>query len=249
MERKLGGTPLIIITILLSALGFFLRRSQLETAFDAIGVIPGSKMPLIWVMLLVVLVFAAVSFLLRKRKKYQALSSTRMLPLVGGCLAGALLIVGSVITMLSMEQKADLLVGLGGVLAALCWIAVSLLRHRGTKSPAALYLVPVLFLIVDLVCRFRLWTRDPVILDYCFDLFALIAAMCALIHLSGYCFDQGGRRITVFFALCGVFFSAVSMAGAPAAELLSYLGVTVWLLVQLWLLLRPMPRKPRGEEE
>ncbi len=249
MERKLGGVPVMIITIILAGLGFFLRRSQLQTAFDAIGVIPGSKMPLIWVTILVVLLFAAISFLLRKRKKYQTLSSTRMLPLVGGCLAGVLLAAGSIMSLLSMEQKADLIVGLGGILAALCWVVVSVLRHRGAKAHAALYLLPVLFLVVDLVCQFRLWTRDPVILDYCFDLLALIAAMCALIHLSGYCFDQGGRRITVFYALCGVFFSAVSMAGTPVAELLSYLGVAVWLLVQLWLLLRPMPRKPRGEEE
>lgn len=249
MERKLGGGPVILVTILLAGLGFFLRRSQLKTAFDAIGLIPGSKMTLIWVALFVVLLFAAISFLLRKRKKYQALSSIRMLPMVGGCLAGVLLLAGSVLTLLNMELKDDLFVGLGGVVAALCWIAVSVLRHRGTKAHAALYLLPALFLVVDLVCRFRIWTRDPVILDYCFDLFALIASMCALIHLSSYCFDQGGRRVTVFFSLCGVFFSAAAMAGASAAVLLGYLGVSVWLLVQVWLLLRPMPRKPRGEEE
>ena len=73
--------------------------------------------------------------------------------------------------------------------------------------------------------------------------------MCGLLHLSAYCFDQGARRITVFFALCGIYFSAVAMAGASAEMLLGYLAAAIWLLVQLWLLLRPMPRKPRGEEE
>ncbi len=249
MERKLSGVPVLIITMLLAGLGFFLRRSQLDTAFDAIGVIPDSKMPLIWVAVLVVLLFAAVSFLLRKRKKYQALSSTRVLPLAGGCLAGVLMAVSGVMLLISAAQKTDMLVGMGGVVTGLCWAAASVLRYRGARIHVALFLVPTVFLVVELICRFRFWTRDPVILDYCFDLFALIASMCALLHLSGYCFDQGGRRITVFYALCGVFFSAVAMAGAPVAELLGYLSMAVWLLVQLWLLLRPMPRKTRGEEE
>lgn len=249
MERKLGGVPMMIITIILAGLGFFLRRTQLQTAFDAIGVIPGSKMTLIWVSIFVVLLFAAMSFLLRKRRKYQSLASTRLLPLVGGCAAGVLLAVGSVLMLIADTQTMDLIIGLGGVVAAACWIGTSVLRYRGTKAHAVLYLVPVVVFVVVLVCRFRFWTRDPVILDYCFDLFALISSMCALLQLSGFCFDQGGRRVTVFFALCGVYFSAVAMAGAAAEVLLAYLAAAVWLLVQLWLLLRPMPRKPRGEEE
>ena len=55
MGRKLGGVPVMIMTIILAGLGFFLRRTQLQTAFDAIGVIPGSKMTLIWVSVLVLL--------------------------------------------------------------------------------------------------------------------------------------------------------------------------------------------------
>lgn len=247
MERKSGGVPVMIMTVILAGLGFFLRRAQLQTAFDEIGLIPGSKMPLIWVSIAVVLLFAVMSFLLRKRKKYQTLSSTRMLPLAGGCLAGGLLAVGSVLMLLAGSQKMDLLLGFSGVVAAACWIAVSVLRYRGTKAHTALYLLPTLFFVIELICRFRLWTRDPVILDYCFDLFALIAIMCALIHVAGFCLDQGARRLAVFYALCGIYFSAVSMAGAAVEVVLHYLAAVIWLLVQLWLLLRPMPRKPRGE--
>ena len=249
MERKLGGVPVMIMTIILAGLGFFLRHTQLQTAFDAIGVIPGSKMTLIWVSVFVVLLFVAMSFLLRNRKKYQSLASTRPLPLAGGCAAGILLAVDSVLLLIANSQKVDLVIGLGGVAAAACWIGVSVLRYRGAKAHAALYLVPVVFFVVELVCRFRFWTRDPVILDYCFDLLALISSMCGLLHLSAYCFDQGARRITVFFALCGIYFSAGAMAGASAEMLLGYLAAAIWLLVQLWLLLRPMPRKSRGEEE
>lgn len=241
---------MIAVTIILSVLGFFLRRSQLNTVFDAIGVIPGSKMPLVWVAIAAVILFAVLSFLLRGRKKYQALSSTRMLPMAGGVAAGLLMLVsGLIIGLSSTRTTTDLLIGLGSILTGLCWVGTSVLRHKGARIHPVLFLVPVAFFIVELVCRFRFWTRDPVILDYCFDLFALIASMCAMLHLSSYCFDQGSRRATVFFAYCGIFFSAVAMAGAPMSELLGYLAVALWLMVQLWLLLRPMPRKRRGEEE
>jgi len=86
-------------------------------------------------------------------------------------------------------------------------------------------------------------------LDYCYDLLALICTMCALFHLGGFCFDQGRRRSAVFFTMGGVFFNVVAMAGAPAAEALSYLAATLWLLVNLWLLLRPVSRRTASAAE
>lgn len=86
------------------------------------------------------------------------------------------------------------------------------------------------------------------ILDYCFDLLALICVMCASFHLGGFCFDAGRRRITAFFCGCGVIFGAVAMAGGMIRELCMTGGGMVWLLANLWLLLRPA-RKSRTEQE
>ena len=147
-----------------------------------------------------------------------------------------------------MTHKTDVLIVLGGVLTAACWAATAASRYQGKAANPAFFLIPTVFYVVDLVLRFRLWTRDPVILDYCYDLGAMICMMCALLHLGSYCFDKGARRLTTFFSLCGIFFSTAALAGAPFREAAGYMAGILWLLVNLWLLLRPASTRNKAEE-
>ena len=91
MEQKLRRTPVLILTVLLAAAAFLLRRNQLKTAFDEIGVIAGKGGLFIWVTAVVILLFALYAFFLRGRKKYNAISSRNVVPAVLSC-AAALLI-------------------------------------------------------------------------------------------------------------------------------------------------------------
>lgn len=238
MEQKLRRLPVMIGTLALSVVAFFLRRSQLNNAFDEIGVIAGKGHGMIWFTAVAVVLFAVFAWFLRGRKKYSSISS-RWTPLfVGSCVAAALLAVGSILR-LRGNGTTGIVIALGGIITAVCWVLTALGRYQARRAHGALFLLPAVFYVVDLVMQFRLWTKDPVILDYCYDLFALICTMCAVLQLGGYCFDKGSRRITVFFTMCGIFFSAAAMAGASAPYVLSDLAAALWLLVNLWLLLRP----------
>lgn len=249
MEQKMCRLPVMIATAALAVAGFFLRQHQLKTAFDAIGVIPGAGRTFSWITVAVVVLFAVYTWFLRSRKKYAAISSRWMPLFVVSCAAAALLLLGSILQLGAPVQKSALVIAAGGIVTAVCWVMTALSRYQAKAAHGALFLLPAVFYVVDLVLRFRLWTRDPVILDYCYDLLALICTMCALFHLGGFCFDQGRRRSAVFFTMGGVFFNVVAMAGAPAAEALSYLAATLWLLVNLWLLLRPVSRRTASAEE
>ena len=92
---------------------------------------------------------------------------------------------------------------------------------------------------MELLVKFRGWGNDPVVLDYCFELMALIGTMCGLFQSAGFCFDKGHRRTAVFFCLFGVFFGAASVADAAGAEILVRLATILWLEASLWQLLRP----------
>lgn len=248
MERKLSRIPVMVLTAILAVLAFCLRNNQLKTAFDAIGVIPGSGSLLIWIALLVIVLFAAYSFFLRGRKKYAAISSRHLPLMILTCAAALLLAVGSILFLKSGASKADVVLAVGGVLVAACWIGAGFSRFQAKRAPVVLFLIPAVFYLVELVLKFRLWTQDPVILDYCYDLGALICTMCSLFHLTGYCFDKGSRRLSVFFSLSAVFFNAAAMAGSAASEWMGCLAVILWLLVNLWLLLRPGVSRPAPEE-
>lgn len=249
MEEKLTRTQVMAAMAGLSVLAFGLRLHQLKTAFDVVGARPGAGFGLFTVVtILAVLLFAFYAYTLRGRKKYQTLSSRSVPVMAVSGAAAVLLIAGSILLAVKRQQQGDLLIAVFGFAAGICWAGITMARYQGKKAPMAMLLIPAVYFVVALVCRFRIWTQDPVILDYCYDLFALISTMCALYHLGGYGFDRGSRRMSVFFTMCGVFFSAAGLAGGGLSSVLVYLAVILWLGGNLWLLLRP-GKKRRTEEE
>ncbi len=244
MEQKLSRTSVMATTVVLAIAAYFLRLNQLAVAFDAVGNKTGKGVALFnWVTAAALLLFGLYSRSLKGRKKYAAIAGQSMPVAVVGGLAALMMAISGVLLLLHSTQQGDWMVAAGSILTALCWAAAAALRYRGKRIHAGLFILPAVFYIVELVFRFRFWTRDPIILDYCYDLAALICVMCAVFHLGSFAFDKGVRRLTVFFSMCGVFFCAAAMADASGAEVLGYGAAILWLLDYLWLLLRQIKQK------
>ncbi len=243
MEQKIGRMPLIVATAILGLLAYILRANQLTTAMVQGHLVAEKGWLFNIVAAVVTLAFAVFSWKLRGRRKYAAIASRSLPVMAVSCTASLALFLSSVMLMMKPLQDGDKLIAVVGLLTAVCWAGTALLRYRNEPVHAALFLIPAAAYVVMLICRFRFWTRDPVILDYCFELFALICTMCAVFHLGGYCFDEGKRRWTVFFTLTGIFFSAASIPAAPASRALGYLAAILWLMSSLWILLRPGKKK------
>lgn len=250
MEQKLGRGPAVLFSIMTAIAAYFLRLNQLENAYDETGyIVAGAeKGGFAWFCLAVLALFAAYSFFLRPRKKYPAIAVRGPVPLTLTLAAAAAMTVGCVAMAMELEQMSDLLLAAGGIVTAICWVVVGLDRYRGRQIPAALLMVPALYYAVELICNFRYWSRDPQILDYCYDLLALISVMCATYHLGGFCFDKGGRRICTFFCFSGIFFSAAALADGGLRSIALNGASILWLLVNLSALLRPA-RKRRTQDE
>lgn len=250
MEQRISRIPAMALTVLLAAAACLLRANQLAVAFDPNGIMTGKGVALFTcITVIVVLLFGLYSRGLKGRKKYNAMAS-RSLPLMAaGCTAALLMMASGLVILVQPVQPGDKLLAVGSVLTGLCWAATAVFRGKGKKVHVGLFLLPAAFYVVDLVCRFRFWTRDPVILDYCYDLLALICVMCAVFHLGSFCFDKGTRRSAVFFSLCGVFFCAAALVGGSAASILGYGAAMIWLMTNLWLLLRPKAEKRQNQEE
>ncbi len=263
MEQKFTRTPVMIGVSAFSALAFALRMLQLKVSFDEIGVKSGFLVTFFNLFAIAaVLVFGVYSYTLRGRKKFASLV-TASVPVLGVSFAAAgLLLLGGILLLTSGKGWETVVLGLGAVISAASWGGSAWLRKSNQKAPLAAWILPSLYFVVMLVLQFRYWTRDPVISDYCFELFALICTMVATFHLGGYWFEKGCRRMAVFACMGGVFFSAVAAAdmltgavqkdvfqsadalgGAYVAGLLGYLAVILWLGSNLWLLLRPGKRK------
>ena len=245
MQKILGRVPVLLITLGLSVLGFFLRLYHLRVGFDGAGLPAGAGVwPLVIVCVLAVAAFGYAAWQKKQQKLWQETFSQSLPAEIAAVAAAGLLLLGNVLTVMEpipMATRVNLLFTKGtsilGMAAALCFVGMAAAWHKGQKASPALAIVPVAYYILRMIFNFKGWSTDPIILDYCFKLFALIFVMLAVFHVGNFVFDTGKRRLTVFLCLGGVFFSAVSLADGGSIHVFQSAGAMLWLLANAWQLL------------
>lgn len=234
MEERITRPVAQAATGIFAVAAYWLRQRQLQSG--------GSFFTYFTVAVVVLL--AVYALFLSRRKKHTAILSRSPVQAAGLCSAALALTGGSAAMFLSPAREFDRGLAVLGILAAVSWIVQAACSYRGKKPHAAIYFLPVICWGVRLVRDFRVWSRDPVILDYCYSLLALIFALCAMLELGAFAFDRGRRRLTAFFTLGGIFFTAAAMAGAEPRDVAITGGALLYLLTQSWVLLRPSHRTP-----
>ena len=182
MRAKSNRTSIVALTLAGAAAGFVLRCWQLGRFFSqGVRHIPASVWALGILSAVVVAALALLSSTLKKRSDYRSAFSSEASALAVSTAAAALVLAGSVMTLLTQPYGIQLILGFFGIAAALCFAATAVLRFRGTVPSAGLHMVPCIYLVVKLILDFKRWSVDPAVLDSCFALFAAIAAMCAVL--------------------------------------------------------------------
>lgn len=238
MRAKINRKRILCLLIAAGAAGFLLRRWQLLTAFDEEGLVLSGS-PSIWVLavfaVIITVLLAVTSMGLHRRSIYTESFSSGTPEMGLTVCSAAMVLAGSILAMVWGERTAILTAF--GVAAALSMAVIGMQRYRGVVPSAAIHLIPCAYLILALIVDFRRWSVDPTVLDYCYDLFAAIGAVCAMVNLMGFCFDKGRRRETVFWCLAGCFFAITAMGGLGVVRCLTTGGLAVFLGVNAWQLL------------
>lgn len=139
-----------------------------------------------------------------------------------------------------------------GLFSGICLFVTAWMRSHGKSTYPPLELVPDLYLVVRLILNFKGWSTDPIILDYCIMLFALIFVVLGFYYSTGFLFDLGKPRLTLLFTLCACLFSAVAVVDGildvSIATIIEYLGFIAWLLpVVVSVLASSAPDAPKKE--
>lgn len=138
---------------------------------------------------------------------------------------------------LVMQQPVELflyLLCLGGMLSAGCLAAAALLYGKGSRLTFWLLFLPCVFLAANLIYSFKDWSTDPLVLDFCFLLLAQVCGLLGLFHLAGFPLGFGSKRMSIFWAIGTVLFTATSLPdrllrGTPAlGELLLLIGLALF---------------------
>jgi len=242
-EQKFGPLPLLALTLGGSIAGFLLRLCMLRTGYDDFGVQITGSWPYVGLWILTALMLLSLGGICRLMGSRDTLEEnlTPSLPAaVGGILAGALLFVCCLMGLLKKPDLLDTLVyALGIVASALVAIGGYLRRVGKANGPAGM--VITLFLALFLVGQFRLWSRDPLLGDYCFQLLACVCAMVASYQLTGFPIGHGRRRGCLFWCMAAVYFSCISLADGD--NRLFFGAMALWLLTGSCSMSKPSPRR------
>lgn len=140
------------------------------------------------------------------------------------------------------------------VLGFLCVLYTGRLHFRsegrdGKESLATLGLC--LLFCVWLISDYQGRAADPVVLDYVFEIFAIISSLLGLYFMAGFSFQTGRPRRTVVFSLLGVYFSCVTLSdGHAPGSLLRFAFCILFLTVSTAVLIHNLAgAKPPEESE
>ena len=268
-----------VTAIVGGAIGFFLRRLELATAFEPDTGLPIEGMPVTWALIALSAAVAVVLLLLclGVGKGFeggydQAFRARDAAPYMMGMTAGAFLTAAAgVLLLLKLPRLyAEASLETGGfpmfslvpmvLLAVLClcsaWSVLMLGKnnYRGEEKGkySAWLLIPAYTCCMWLIVSYQEHSGDPIILDYVYQLFSVIAAVLGCYFLSGFGFGRSRPAAAAFFSAEAMYFALVTLADAhEPAFLLLYAGCFFYFAASsvalLYNLGRPLgPRMPGG---
>uniref|UniRef100_UPI003FEE5004 hypothetical protein n=1 Tax=Dysosmobacter welbionis TaxID=2093857 RepID=UPI003FEE5004 len=233
-------------TVAVGAAGFLLRRWELATAFEPdTGLhIPGS--PATWALIALSAALAAALVLLCRGKypdfaggydqafqaKGNTLYATAMI-LSAFLLLAAALCAGWAFVSGQNRVMTRMLLAVMCAASFFCVLSTAKNNYRaeGRGKYSFTLLMPAYTCCVWLIAAYQSRAADPVILDYLYELLAIIAALLGLYFTAGFSFERSKVFRASFFSLLAVYFSFVTLAdGHDLATLLLYAFVIVYLL-------------------
>lgn len=224
MEKKLGALPITLAAAVCALIGLLLRGAERSS---------GSAAALIVCSAVITLALLALSLAFWRERDYARIFARSLPDAVLSASGAVLILIGSVLSAIEESGIARYL-GVLGAISALALLRAAALRWTRQKPSAWWHAPVIIYCFLKLFYDYRRWMLDPVILDYCFALFAMICFMLAYYHAAAFCFDRGRRRALLFFSMAGAYYGAVALSGAQTADALFYAGSILSLLACVW---------------
>ena len=218
----------VILPILLAfvggAGGFLLRRWELATIFDSNGLPTLWSTPTLLLIALSVVVAVALMLLVRKHAYTPAdytegfSARNNWLYLMAMAFAACALLMAGILgvrsrVLFAPGQLLTSLTDLFCLLSFFCVLSAALDNFRGsTPRFNLLLLAPGYTFCLWLVCSYQEQAADPVVLDYVYQMLAIICSLIGMYFSAGYSFGRPKFRRCAVFSLLGIFFTLVALA-------------------------------------
>lgn len=263
------------------AVGFGLRRWELTTAFEPDTGLPIAGMPATYALVAFSVVMALVLALLCRGTHRdfpggydQAFAAKGNTVYITALVAAALLTAaGGALALLGVPgalQAADAELSgtpyltvlprilLGGFSLASAWgmftVGRNNYRGEGQGKYSAALLIPSYACCLWLIVAYQARSGDPVVLDYVWQLFAIMAAVLGTYFMAGFAFERSKVFRSSYFSTLGIYFILLTLADGHALwMLLLYVAFFLYFTASVTALqsncARPLGPRMRREDD
>lgn len=213
----------LLLALLGGAGGFLLRRWELSAVFEESGLAVLWSIPSLILIALSAVLAAAFVLLCRKAEHKPTDFSeafcvqNNWLYLILMALSAAAMLFAGILGLRSNDYSGVLrrLMNIMCLMSFLCIPAVAWINFQGRPLRYSLpLLVPGYTLCLWLVAAYQRRAADPVVLDYVYELLAIICTLIGLYFCAGFSFGRPKIRRCAVFSLLGIYFSIVTLADA-----------------------------------
>lgn len=244
MNKFLKAFGLPVLTFVCGVAGAGLQSWSLRTANEN-GLLASGHIAQILLWILSIGLLAALFFLTRplvQAPKYSFNFPPSVIGGIGAAVGAVGVLITSVHLLLAGGDILTLLTAVVGLICAVCLALSGYSRWQGKRLNVLLHSAVCIYFLLLLVYQYRLWSAEPQLQTYVFQLLATVFLMIGSYQRA--CFDgsMGSRRSYAFFRLSGAYFCFAAIPGSEIWFL--YVAAMIWSVTDLCNL-TPMNRKGR----
>lgn len=113
-----------------------------------------------------------------------------------------------------------------GILAAVALVFAGILQYKGKNVHFLFYAVLTVYLLLHPLSQYRMWSSDPQLLKYCFQLLASVCLLLTAYHRTALAAGKPDYKRYFLFSGLAFFFCGISITG----ENLFYFAMLQWLI-------------------
>lgn len=246
MKKFLKPKYLPELTLVLGVLGCFCSLWVHQNVDDRALLNPMHPGAIIlWI--LTALTIAAAVLLTRPLKgkmRYDRIFPKSIVGAVGTAHAGIGIAVTAYGELTAGTDRIVLICGIVGLAAGLCLLYLAWCRFNGTRPHPLVGSVVLVYLMMHMLCRYRVWSAEPELLRFFFPLAATVCLTLAFYHRTAINVGLSQRNQYLLFAMLGAFFALAALPGSTDRLFLG--GMYVWAITDRCTL---RVRKPRQKQE
>lgn len=169
---------------------------------------------------------------------------------VGDCIFSLGILLASIQMLRNNADTLSFATAIVGFLSVPALVLSAVFRQKGIKPLFLLHALVCVFWLLRLIALYRIWSPEPQLQNYIFQLFANVFLMLSCYQRTAFDTDCGVRRFHAITHLAAIFFGCLSLVGSQ--DYCLYGAGSIWAFADLCRLI-PMPgwkpHFPRKEKD